>query len=59
MDNFRIDKFLMFLRFHLSEVMRMLKEADYNKELVDWFTDMIARTIADTSALNSVYNSGS
>jgi len=28
-DNFRIDKFLMFLRFHISEVMQMLKQNGY------------------------------
>lgn len=47
-DNFRIDKFLMFLRFQLSGAMSMLKENKYSTDLVSWFTAMIARTIEDT-----------
>jgi hypothetical protein len=47
-DNFRIDKFLMFLRFQLSGVMSMLKENKYRTDLVSWFTTMITRTIEDT-----------
>ena len=47
-DNFRIDKFLMFLRFQLSSAMSLLKEHNYSPDLVNWFTSVISRTIADT-----------
>lgn len=48
-DNFRIDKFLMILRLHLSEVMKFLKESNYEKSNVEWFNNMITRTLEDSS----------
>lgn len=32
-DNFRIDKYLMFLRLQFSEVLQFLKENNYNQEV--------------------------
>jgi len=57
-DNFRIDKFLMFLRYHISAVMVMMKNNDYKEDLVAWFNDMVTRTVADTTPENAVYNPG-
>lgn len=32
-DNYRIDKYLMFLRFQILEVLKMLKKRDYEHEV--------------------------
>ncbi len=34
-DNFRIDKYLMFLRFHFREVLKFMKEGQYAN--IEWF----------------------
>lgn len=41
-DNYRIDKYLMFIRFQLHEVLHFLKKHDYAKETVlDWFNEQM------------------
>jgi hypothetical protein len=40
-DNYRIDKYLMFLRFQLHEVLLFLKTNDYNEELMAWFSSLL------------------
>ena len=35
-DNYRIDKFLMMMRFMTAEALSFLKSADYKKEEVEW-----------------------
>lgn len=36
-DNFRIDKFLMFLRFMFNQSLAMLRDSKYQKEYVKWY----------------------
>lgn len=37
-DNYRIDKYLMFIRFQLHEVLHFLKKHEYDREKVlNWF----------------------
>ena len=42
-DNYRIDKYLMFLRYQLHEVLLFLKKNNYDDETVqDWFNEQIS-----------------
>jgi ribosomal RNA-processing protein 1 len=41
-DNYRIDKYLMFIRFQLNEVLHFLKKHDYDRESVlNWFNEQM------------------
>jgi len=42
-DNFRIDKYLMFLRFMFSQVLLFVKSADYAKNHLTWYQKSIFR----------------
>lgn len=42
-DNFRIDKFLMFLRFMFRQALQFLKESEYNEEYIQWYQNSIYR----------------
>jgi ribosomal RNA-processing protein 1 len=47
-DNYRIDKYLMFLRFQLHEVLQFLKQHEYSRETVmDWFNDLIRKLFSE------------
>lgn len=42
MDNYRIDKYLMFIRFQLNEVLQFLKKHNYCRETVlNWFNEQV------------------
>ena len=36
-DNYRIDKYLMFVRFHFNQLIQFLKENQYEKGVVTWY----------------------
>ena len=36
-DNFRIDKYLMFLRFQLNQLLCFLRDQKYESEVVQWY----------------------
>lgn len=36
-DNYRIDKYLMFLRFMIRESFQFLKDSNYAKDLMHWY----------------------
>lgn len=40
-DNFRIDKYLMFLRFMFNQLLRLLKETNNDSELTLWYQKII------------------
>lgn len=40
-DNFRIDKYLMFLRFMFNQLLRLLKETNNDLELTQWYQKII------------------
>jgi len=40
-DNFRIDKFLMFLRFQFNQVLAFMKQSNYEPELMKWYQKLI------------------
>lgn len=42
-DNFRIDKFLMFLRFQFRQLLRFLQEHQNEKGLIEWYQTMILK----------------
>jgi ribosomal RNA-processing protein 1 len=45
-DNYRIDKYLMFLRFQLNEALKMVKENAYDKEIVlNWFSNQLKKVL--------------
>lgn len=47
-DNYRIDKYLMFVRYQLNEILHFLKKHSYNKETVlTWFNDHVKRLFLD------------
>lgn len=51
-DNFRIDKYLMFLRLQFAALFAFLKQADYSKQELSWLSDLLVTLMADgTTAL--------
>lgn len=47
-DNYRIDKYLMFVRYQLNELLRLLKKHSYDSESVlDWFGAHLKRLFLD------------
>ena len=51
-DNFRIDKYLMFLRFQLSALFTFLKQGEYTTSDLDWLsTSLISLMLDPTTAL--------
>lgn len=42
-DNYRIDKYLMLLRYQLHEVLLFLKANDYREDLVTWFGGLLTQ----------------
>ena len=49
-DNYRIDKYLSFLRFMFGQVLLFLKENQYtqNKELMSWYQTMLTQILLDS-----------
>lgn len=46
-DNFRIDKYLMFLRFQFAQMLKFLKASNYNTEIVSWYKTAIFKLFND------------
>ena len=44
-DNYRIDKYLMFLRFHFREALKFLKENQYTN--VEWFQNSMKKLFSE------------
>ena len=42
-DNFRIDKFLKFLRFMFNRLLRFLLENDNNQEIMAWYQNLVQK----------------
>lgn len=42
-DNFRIDKYLMFLRFMFRQALQFMKDSEYNEGYVQWYQNSIYR----------------
>jgi len=40
-DNFRIDKYLMFLRFMMAQAMKFLQQEHYKEPLLKWYKETI------------------
>ena len=49
-DNYRIDKYLSFLRFMFGQSLQFLKDNQYskNKELITWYQDMLLKILLDS-----------
>ena len=46
-DNFRIDKYLMFLRFQIFQVLTFLKDTAYDRKLMKWYKKLIFKLFTD------------
>ncbi len=52
-DNFRIDKFLMFLRFMLHEILQFLKQNNYDQDQVmSWFNSQVKRLFLEENTVS-------
>lgn len=52
-DNYRIDKYLMFLRFMMHEVLQFLKINNYDQEnVMNWFTAQIKRLFLEENTVS-------
>jgi hypothetical protein len=47
-DNFRIDKFLMFLRFQFNQLLRLLQENQNEPGLIEWYQSMMLKLFANS-----------
>jgi hypothetical protein len=47
-DNFRIDKYLMFLRFMFNQLLRFIKETNNDLELTQWYQKIILDVFLDS-----------
>ena len=53
-DNYRIDKYLMLLRFMIAENFKWLKSVGYDKKRLDWFCALLVDTLKEGEpALNA------
>jgi hypothetical protein len=55
-DNFRIDKYLMFLRFQFNELMKFLKQNQYlkNENLMKWYQNLLTDLVAPALAASDI-----
>ncbi|CDW79764.1 ribosomal rna processing protein 1 homolog b-like [Stylonychia lemnae] len=51
-DNYRIDKYLMFLRFQIFEVLSMLKKNEYPKEDMEWFKSIVQNLFMEETIIS-------
>lgn len=46
-DNYRIDKYLMFMRFQFGQLIQFLKDNEYKQE-IQWYQSLISNLIMDS-----------
>jgi len=53
-DNFRIDKYLMFIRFQFNSLLKFLKDEKYDESLMKWYDKLLEGVFSQPKLADSV-----